>query len=458
MQDRPSADKKPDVKMSVSGSRSCSDGLSAFPRAEQVLSFRETARRSHLLRGIVQNRHWLGTIFFEGIAAFSVLGSLAIWASGLDTPLVQAVPFALMTYGVVLITGAVTLLANRRTLPVTRAILVAGAGMVAYTALLAIVRSYYSLSILAVGFAVAVLTCGQIGLMLAKNRFLRIGVLPFAEQERFFSLVGTSGLTVVPPDGDVSDFDMLVAEPRDLSDPAVANALEKAFLSGTEIISWSEFVEERKGRVVLHRFNVNDIEWSAQQQGYLIVKRVADFAASLILAVPAVILVSLAAIAIKLSMGGSVLFAQKRVGRGGALYTMYKLRTMREGPPLAVAASQADGRITPLGAILRRYRIDELPQLWNIIRGDMSFIGPRPEQPELAARYIAEIRGFNSRHAVTPGLSGWAQVKFGYAANTTETAEKVSYDLFYVKNISLDLDLRIAFKTIGTILGGTGAR
>ncbi|WP_449257010.1 sugar transferase [Bosea sp. (in: a-proteobacteria)] len=411
-----------------------------------------------MLRGLAQNRHWLGTIFLEAIAAFAVLSALAIWASALDTPLVQAVPFALMTFGVVLLTGAVTLFVNRRTLPVTRAILVAGTGMVVYMALLAVARAYYSLSILAAGFAVAVLTCGQIGLMLAKNRFLRIGVLPFSEQERFFSFVGTSGLTVVSLGEDITEFEMLVVEPKDLSDPAIADTLEKAFLAGTEVISWSEFVEERKGRVVLDRFNVNDIEWSAQQHGYLLVKRVADFVASLILAVPAAILVSLAAIAIKFSMGGKILFAQKRVGRGGTHYTMYKLRTMREGPPKAIATTQADSRITPLGAILRRYRIDELPQLWNIIRGDMSFIGPRPEQPELAARYMAEIRGFNSRHAVTPGLSGWAQVKFGYAANTNETAEKVSYDLFYVKNISLDLDLRIVFKTIGTILGGTGAR
>lgn len=458
MQDRRSTNIKPDIEASTSEAPSAPEGLPAFPRAQAGLSIRGSSRRRHVLRGIVQNRHWLGTIVLEAVAMFSVLSAIAIWASGLDTPLAKAMPFAVMTFGVVLIAGGVTLLADCRTLPVTRAILVTSASMVSYTALLAVTRSYYSLSLLAVGFAVAVLICGQIGLGLAKNRFLRIAVLPFAEQERFFSLVGNSGLTIVSPGDDISEFDMLVAELKGAADPMIADALERAFLDDTEVVSWSEFVEERKGRVVLDRFSVNDIEWSTQQQGYILVKRVADFTASVVLAVPAVVLVSIAAIAIRFSMGGPVLFAQKRIGRRGVPYTMYKLRTMREGPPIAVAAAQSDSRITPLGAVLRRYRIDELPQLWNIIRGDMSFIGPRPEQPELAARYAAEIRGFNSRHAVTPGLSGWAQVKFGYAGNTIETVEKVSYDLFYVKNISLDLDIRIAVKTIGTILAGTGAR
>jgi lipopolysaccharide/colanic/teichoic acid biosynthesis glycosyltransferase len=415
-------------------------------------------RWARLLRGVLLNRRKLATIFVEAVAVFCLIAVGVIWSSGLDEPLENAVPFAATTLLVILGAAGATVALNRRSFPVTRGILVSAVALIVFTVVLAVTRSYFSLSLLAAAFVVSAVVCAQIGLLLTKNRFLRIAVLPFAEQERMFAVVGSSGLTIIGPDDDLSRFDMLVTETRAGAGPDALSVIDRAFLSGIEVVPWNVFVEERKGRVVLDRFEVGDLGWKGEQQIYVVGKRIMDLTAAMLMAIPAAILVAIAAIAIKLTDDGPVFFIQKRVGYGGKLFQMYKLRTMRNGQRLAIATAQSDNRITRVGAILRRYRIDELPQLWNIILGHMSFIGPRPEQPELVARYAAEIRGYNSRHAVTPGLSGWAQVKFGYATTTSETAEKLSYDLYYVKNISLDLDLRIGFKTIGTIFRGTGVR
>jgi lipopolysaccharide/colanic/teichoic acid biosynthesis glycosyltransferase len=166
-----------------------------------------------------------------------------------------------------------------------------------------------------------------------------------------------------------------------------------------------------------------------------------------------------AAVAILITMGQPVLFTQRRIGKGGAPFTMYKLRTMAA---LGLVESRAtvirDPRITPLGKLLRRFRIDELPQLINVLRGEMSLIGPRPEQPLLTERYIVQMPAFSYRHLVKPGITGWAQVNAGYAANLAETKLKLEHDLFYIKNYSLALDLQILVRTLVTLAGGGGAR
>ena len=139
---------------------------------------------------------------------------------------------------------------------------------------------------------------------------------------------------------------------------------------------------------------------------------------------------------------------------------MYKLRTMRErlpGEPVK-ATTRGDHRITPLGAVLRRYRIDEIPQVWNVLRGEMSLIGPRPEQPELAREYARQIPAFSYRHLVRPGITGWAQVCFGYAENTMETREKLTYDLHYIKEFGFAIDLKVAIMTLWFSISGASSR
>ena len=157
---------------------------------------------------------------------------------------------------------------------------------------------------------------------------------------------------------------------------------------------------------------------------------------------------ALGALLILATMGRPVLFVQERVGLSGRVFKMYKFRTMLESP-LAndTATAENDQRVTRIGRLLRRIHIDELPQLWNILIGDMSLIGPRPEQPSLVARYRSNIPEFNLRHAINPGLTGWAQVRFGYAANEEETRRKLEYDLYYLSHRNLLLDLKVVFLT-----------
>jgi lipopolysaccharide/colanic/teichoic acid biosynthesis glycosyltransferase len=193
---------------------------------------------------------------------------------------------------------------------------------------------------------------------------------------------------------------------------------------------------------------------------YPAVKRAIDVATVILVAPSFVILIGVAAAAIALTMGRPIFFTQNRVGRGGKVFSMYKLRTMRprvEGEPVR-ATAENDPRITPLGRMLRQYHVDELPQIWNVLKGEMSLIGPRPEQPELVRIYSEQMPAYAFRHTVRPGITGWSQVCFGYAENFQETREKLTYDLHYVKFLSLALDVKVAMMTIRTLVSGPPVR
>jgi lipopolysaccharide/colanic/teichoic acid biosynthesis glycosyltransferase len=153
-----------------------------------------------------------------------------------------------------------------------------------------------------------------------------------------------------------------------------------------------------------------------------------------------------------------VLFTQERVGLWGRAFRVYKFRTMRVAPQEGAYAGEEEGRITPLGRFLRRYRLDELPQLLNVLKGEMGLVGPRPEQRVLAEAYAREIPLYALRHTVRPGLTGWAQVHQGYAEGKEETLVKLSYDLYYIKHLSFFLDLRILLRTLWVVLTGFRAK
>ena len=166
-------------------------------------------------------------------------------------------------------------------------------------------------------------------------------------------------------------------------------------------------------------------------------------------------------LAIKLDSPGPVLYRQKRVGRGGAHFYCYKFRTMRrdaEADTGATWAADDDPRITRVGRFLRASRLDEIPQLWCVFKGDMNFIGPRPERPEFVDWLSKEIRYYGVRHTVRPGITGWAQVQYKYGNTLEDAREKLQYDLFYIKNASIGLDLWIMFQTIKIVMLGRGAR
>lgn len=193
--------------------------------------------------------------------------------------------------------------------------------------------------------------------------------------------------------------------------------------------------------------------------GYDILKRAMDIVVALPLAAVSLVLYPLVAIAIKLEDGGSVFIEQERVGRGGKPTKIYKFRSMsRSDSGVEVLKSKA--HVTKIGAFLRKSRIDELPQLWSVVRGDLSLVGPRPELPALAEIYSKEIEHYDVRHTIKPGLSGWAQIYHEqhphHGTAVQDTRDKLSYDLFYIKNRSFVLDLKIALKTLKILVSFVG--
>ncbi|HEY6051273.1 MAG TPA: exopolysaccharide biosynthesis polyprenyl glycosylphosphotransferase, partial [Thermoanaerobaculia bacterium] len=191
------------------------------------------------------------------------------------------------------------------------------------------------------------------------------------------------------------------------------------------------------------------------------IKRVFDLLMSTILLVCAGPLLAVLAVLIKLESEGPVFYSQERTGRGGKTYRVHKLRTMHKdaekvsGP---VWASQKDPRMTRLGAFLRKTRLDEIPQVFAVFRGDMSFVGPRPERPFFVQQLKSQIPFFGLREAVKPGITGWAQIRYPYGSSVEDAKAKLEYDLYYVEHQSLFLDLAICFHTAKTVLFGRGAR
>lgn len=225
---------------------------------------------------------------------------------------------------------------------------------------------------------------------------------------------------------------------------------------------WSTPVLEEKltGKVTLNLIRRDWLDESSFQSEYLLVKRALDLAL-LLLGLPVLLpLMAVVALVVLLNSGRPILFWQERIGQHGQPFRLVKFRTMtrdseKTGPAFA---QQGDLRVTPVGQFLRKFRLDELPQFWNVLRGEMSIIGPRPEQWAFAADFEESIPLYPLRHWVKPGITGWAQVNQGYAANLVETTEKVEYDLYYVKHVSFGLDALIVWKTVLTILTGFGAR
>jgi lipopolysaccharide/colanic/teichoic acid biosynthesis glycosyltransferase len=185
-------------------------------------------------------------------------------------------------------------------------------------------------------------------------------------------------------------------------------------------------------------------------------KRTVDLIGACVLLVLTLPLFPLLALFVRQSKGPIVL-RQLRLGEHGTLFTIYKFRTMRadaEPAGTAVWADAEDPRVTGAGGVMRRLRLDELPQLWNVVRGDMSLVGPRPERPEFLAELNARVPYWTRRHLVKPGLTGWAQVRQGYAASAEATSEKLSYDLWYIRHRSLTVDIAILLRTLAVVLRG----
>jgi sugar transferase (PEP-CTERM system associated) len=234
-------------------------------------------------------------------------------------------------------------------------------------------------------------------------------------------------------------------------------------LDGVSFDHLASVYEEYTGKIAVETLRPSWLIFSSgcrKTPAFLAAKRALDlvFASlGLMLALP---IVTIAAIAVKLTSPGPVFYHQQRVGRDSRVFVVHKIRSMcanAEAATGAVWARANDSRITKVGRFLRRTRIDELPQLWSVLRGDMSLVGPRPERPEFVRDLTKDIRFYGQRHAVRPGLTGWAQVRYTYGASVEQAMQKLQYDLFYIKNMSIALDLMILFETIKTVVLQKGA-
>lgn len=234
-------------------------------------------------------------------------------------------------------------------------------------------------------------------------------------------------------------------------------------LRGVVIENCGSLVERLSGKLPLDGLNPSTLiftdgfRMSTSQQ---IFRRLLSFAVSLIALLICLPFLPFIVLAVRLSSPGPIFFSQTRVGHRGRPFTAYKFRTMRKDAEKqgAVWAAKDDPRVTKIGRVLRNTRLDEIPQLWNVLRGDMAFVGPRPERPEFVQWLSREIPFYDLRHMIRPGITGWAQVRYQYGASLEETKRKLEYDLYYVKHQSIGLDLLVMFETIKTIILRRGAQ
>jgi lipopolysaccharide/colanic/teichoic acid biosynthesis glycosyltransferase len=221
--------------------------------------------------------------------------------------------------------------------------------------------------------------------------------------------------------------------------------------------------ESLTGRVAIEHLSENTLGSLIPGIVFAKFKRAGDLVTALIALPLLTPLLAVVALLIRFDSPGPIFFHQQRMGYRGVPFTMFKFRSMRHAPAeaddrYAAMTRNDDDRVTKLGRLLRQYRIDELPQVLNVIRGEMSWIGPRPEAVPLSLWYESELPFYRYRHIVRPGITGWAQVKQGHVANVDEVLWKLHYDFYYIKNFSFWLDLLIIARTIRTVLSGFGAR
>jgi sugar transferase (PEP-CTERM system associated) len=235
-------------------------------------------------------------------------------------------------------------------------------------------------------------------------------------------------------------------------------------LNNVKIDDATALVEQISGKIEVDALHPSSLIFSdgfRLSAAFMLIRRVVSMLLAFLCLLLVLPVLPLIALSIKWTSPGSVFYKQRRVGRRGSVFYCLKFRTMRQDAEAANGATWAtdnDPRITRVGGFLRRCRLDELPQLWNVLKGEMSFVGPRPERPEFVHSLSQEIPHYDLRHIVRPGLTGWAQINYPYGASVEDAKEKLKYDLYYIKNISVTFELFIVFQTIKIVLFGRGAK
>ncbi|WP_232090237.1 exopolysaccharide biosynthesis polyprenyl glycosylphosphotransferase [Billgrantia diversa] len=293
-----------------------------------------------------------------------------------------------------------------------------------------------------------------------RYRRMKLGVVPVGRVGELEPTPDIELRSLTHPDLGGVRYDGVVADlhAEELS-PEWERFLARCTLHHIPVYHVRQIQESMSGRVRIEHLTENEYGSLLPSLSYQGVKRFIDLVAALLL-LPLLAPIMLAtAIAIRLDSPGPALFIQRRMGFRAVPFRVYKFRSMyMDQKGLGFTAGDDDPRITRVGRFIRKYRLDELPQLFNVIKGEMSFIGPRPESMELSDWYERDVPFFSYRHVVRPGISGWAQVEQGYAAEVDGMTTKLQYDFYYIKHFSLWLDILIAFKTLKTIVTGYGSR
>jgi len=327
-------------------------------------------------------------------------------------------------------------------------------------------RLDYSRFLFFTGFPLCVLWYFFIFFRLQRQQSLRIGIVPFGEID---ALVQTEAaewtMLARPPTQGRNAFDAIVADFRaDLPDEW-ERFLADCALNGTIVYHCKQLQESLTGRVAIEHLSENTFGLLVPGLLYVKLKRIVDFGSAAVASLLFLPVLLVVGIAIKLDSPGPIMFRQRRVGAGGRAFRVIKFRTMLHNGHSAAPREidqaitvENDPRITRVGRFLRRTRIDELPQMFNVLAGSMSWIGPRPEAEVLSKWYETELPFYHYRHVVKPGITGWAQVNQGHVATMTQVHGKLQYDFYYIKYFSLWLDVLIVFRTIATVVTGHGSR
>jgi sugar transferase (PEP-CTERM system associated) len=277
-------------------------------------------------------------------------------------------------------------------------------------------------------------------------------------------LAQTSYCEALSLDREVRGIDRIVVAMDERRGMLPVNSLLSLKNHGVQVQDGNDVYESITGKVPIESIRLSWLLFSPgcySSRLFLVYKRVASLVTSTIGLLLSLPLLPFVVLAIKISSPGKILYRQNRVGREGVVFRCYKFRTMHSDAEVDSGPTWArddDPRITRVGSFLRKTRMDEIPQLWNVLKGDMSLVGPRPERPEFVAELNQKIPYYHLRHSVRPGITGWAQVLYKYGSSVEDAKEKLRYDLYYVKNASAGLDLLIILNTIKIVLLGRGAR
>ncbi len=334
--------------------------------------------------------------------------------------------------------------------------------LTAYGILIAVfffVRIDYSRYQVLASFVLAVIWFISVLSLERRVRRDRFAVLPFGDTRDLLAYEMVDWMVLRTPVRVPNEANGVVADLRSDLPPEWEKFLARCALDSLPVYHIKQACESLTGRVQIEYLSENSLGSLLPSSIYARLKRMIDFVAA-VAALPLIMPVGLiAALAIKLDSRGSALFKQVRMGYRGKVFTIYKFRTMSAESDQGSKFTEGDDpRVTRVGRVLRRYRIDELPQIINILKGEMSWIGPRPEALPLSHWYEREIPFYSYRHIVRPGITGWAQVQQGYAAKIRAVTDKLHYDFYYVKYFSAWLDVLIVMKTVRTVLTGYGAR